>query len=171
MESLDDNGFHTDFDVSESTGELPSLESILKEDDASAYQFEEIASPFFSNSDMNMDETDGSVSMTSVALPPLPTNINVMDLLKTKRPSMHGSILRHVILKKISQQMLDACKRRDAGLPTAIAISNLLVLGTSHGLSLVFEPKHQVLKLVLGSTSDGDNFGAVTALGQYNYSS
>lgn len=164
MENVETQRDSNEFDIPESQLELPSLESILQEDNSSVYQFED-ASMFVSNLHSKLDDTDGNVSMTSVALP-VP-KYNVADLLKTKRPTVHGSILRHVILKKVSLQMLDACKRRDAGLPTAMAVSTLISVGTSHGLTLVFEPKYQVLKLVLGTTSDGDRYGAVTALGKF----
>ncbi|XP_066928995.1 vacuolar protein sorting-associated protein 8 homolog [Clytia hemisphaerica] len=142
-------------------GDLPSLESILTEDDSSVYQFEEIDAPS-QGLESRLDDSDGNISLASVALPNAKANLS--DLLKTKRPTIHGSILRHVILKRLSSQMLDACNRRDAGLPTSMAVSTLVAIGTSHGLTLVFEPKHQVLKLLLGSSKDGEKYGAVTAL-------
>ena len=61
--------------------------------------------------------------------------------------------------------MNDACERRDAGLPTCLALSHLIVIGTSRGISLVFEPKDQILKLILGTKDEGDKHGAITALG------
>lgn len=146
---------------------LPTLESILLEDDSSVYQFEEIeAGSHHINPELLVDN-DGNISLASVALPSARSNIN--DLLKTKRPTVHGSILRHVILKRVSSQMLDACNRRDAGLPSAMAVSTLVAIGTSRGLTLVFEPRHQVLKLLLGTSKDGEKYGAVTALGKLTY--
>lgn len=38
-----------------------------------------------------------------------------------------------------------------AGLPTTMAVGNIICIGTSHGLILVFEPT-QALKFCLGST-------------------
>lgn len=153
-----------EFDIADIGENLPTLESILQEDDSSVYQFEEIdVGSHHVNPELRLVDNDGSISLASVALPSARSNIN--DLLKTKRPTVHGSILRHVILKRVSSQMLDACNRRDAGLPSAMAVSTLVAIGTSRGLTLVFEPRHQVLKLLLGTSKDGEKYGAVTALG------
>ena len=154
-----------EFDIADLGESLPSLESILQEDDSSVYQFEEIdAGLQHVNPELKLVDNDGNISLASVALPSARSNIN--DLLKTKRPTVHGSMLRHVILKRVSSQMLDACNRRDAGLPSAMAVSTLVAIGTSRGLTLVFEPRHQVLKLLLGTSKDGEKYGAVTALGK-----
>ena len=153
-----------EFDIADIGENLPTLESILQEDDSSVYQFEEIdVGSHHVNPELRLVDNDGSISLASVALPSARSNIN--DLLKTKRPTVHGSIIRHVILKRVSSQMLDACNRRDAGLPSAMAVSTLVAIGTSRGLTLVFEPRHQVLKLLLGTSKDGEKYGAVTALG------
>ena len=132
----------SDFDLPElDEDNLPTLESILNEPDIDAFASDENGVPH------------------AGVMPGLP------EIKKRNRPNVNGSVLRHVILKKISAQMGDACARRDAGLPTAMAVSTVVAVGTSHGLVLVFEPRDQALKLILGSTSDGANYGAVTALG------
>ena len=129
-----------EFDLPEiDEDDLPSLESILKEPD-DAYPVDDFVMP-----------------------PSCSTGVS--DIGRSKRPNANGSVLRHVILKKISAQMVDACARRDAGLPTTMAVSVMVAIGTSHGLVLIFEPRDQALKLILGNTSDGANYGAVTALG------
>ncbi|KTF73814.1 hypothetical protein cypCar_00025298, partial [Cyprinus carpio] len=51
----------------------------------------------------------------------------------------------------------------DAGLPTAITVSNVIAVGTSHGLVLVFD-QNQALRLCLGTTATGAEYGAVSAL-------
>uniref|UniRef100_A0A673IY43 Vacuolar protein sorting-associated protein 8 homolog n=1 Tax=Sinocyclocheilus rhinocerous TaxID=307959 RepID=A0A673IY43_9TELE len=51
----------------------------------------------------------------------------------------------------------------DAGLPTAITVSNVIAVGTSHGLTLVFD-QNQALRLCLGTTATGAEYGAVSAL-------
>ena len=84
-------------------------------------------------------------------------------LKKSVRYEQHGVILRHIVLKGISAQLASAADRVDAGLSTALAVSSLIAIGTSHGLVLVFDPK-QVLKWCLGSTAVGAQFGAVSAL-------
>lgn len=60
---------------------------------------------------------------------------------KSVRYEEHGAVLRHVVLKGIAAQMLSAADRVDSGLPTALAVSSLIAVGTSHGLVLVFDPK------------------------------
>ncbi|XP_063789062.1 vacuolar protein sorting-associated protein 8 homolog isoform X2 [Pseudophryne corroboree] len=77
--------------------------------------------------------------------------------------SRHGSVMRHSLLKGISAQIVSAADKVDAGLPTAIAVSNLIAVGTSHGLALIFDT-NQALRLCLGSTAVGAQYGAVSAL-------
>lgn len=82
---------------------------------------------------------------------------------KSVRYEQHGAILRHVVLKSAASQIASAADRVNSGLPTALAVSSVIAVGTSHGLVLVFDPK-QVLKYCLGSTAVGTQFGAVSAL-------
>ncbi|KAL6045168.1 hypothetical protein STEG23_013859, partial [Scotinomys teguina] len=77
--------------------------------------------------------------------------------------SLHGSVMRHSLLKGISAQIVSAADKVDAGLPTAIAVSSLIAVGTSHGLALIFD-QNQALRLCLGSTSVGGQYGAISAL-------
>ncbi|XP_069471841.1 vacuolar protein sorting-associated protein 8 homolog isoform X2 [Ambystoma mexicanum] len=77
--------------------------------------------------------------------------------------SRHGSVMRHSLLKGTSAQILSAAEKVDAGLPTAIAVSNLIAVGTSHGLALIFDA-NQALRLCLGNTAVGAQYGAVSAL-------
>uniref|UniRef100_A0A8C2AWE2 VPS8 subunit of CORVET complex n=1 Tax=Cyprinus carpio TaxID=7962 RepID=A0A8C2AWE2_CYPCA len=76
---------------------------------------------------------------------------------------LHGSVLRRNVLKGISAQMVSAADKVDAGLPTAITVSNVIAVGTSHGLALVFD-QNQALRLCLGTTVTGAEYGAVSAL-------
>uniref|UniRef100_A0A8C2AVI4 VPS8 subunit of CORVET complex n=1 Tax=Cyprinus carpio TaxID=7962 RepID=A0A8C2AVI4_CYPCA len=77
---------------------------------------------------------------------------------------LHGSVLRRNVLKGISAQMVSAADKVDAGLPTAITVSNVIAVGTSHGLALVFGKHNQALRLCLGTTVTGAEYGAVSAL-------
>ncbi|XP_074860319.1 vacuolar protein sorting-associated protein 8 homolog isoform X2 [Carettochelys insculpta] len=77
--------------------------------------------------------------------------------------SIHGSVIRLSLLKGISAQIVSAAEKVDAGLPTAIAASSLIAVGTSHGLALIFDP-NQALRLCLGSTAVGAQYGAISAL-------
>uniref|UniRef100_A0A673ISF8 Vacuolar protein sorting-associated protein 8 homolog n=1 Tax=Sinocyclocheilus rhinocerous TaxID=307959 RepID=A0A673ISF8_9TELE len=77
---------------------------------------------------------------------------------------LHGSVLRRNLLKGISAQIVSAADKVDAGLPTAITVSNVIAVGTSHGLTLVFGKHNQALRLCLGTTATGAEYGAVSAL-------
>ena len=70
----------------------------------------------------------------------------------TTNPELtQGSIMRHVILKGISSQLVSACERVNAGLPTVMTTTSAYIaVGTSQGLVLVFDG-HQALKFSLGS--------------------
>ncbi|MED6281540.1 Vacuolar protein sorting-associated protein 8, partial [Characodon lateralis] len=80
-----------------------------------------------------------------------------------QNPTVHGSVLRLSLLKGISAQIVAATDKVDAGLPTAITMSGVIAVGTSHGLALVFDT-NQALRLCLGSKTTGAEFGAVSAL-------
>ncbi|CAJ0930349.1 unnamed protein product [Ranitomeya imitator] len=60
--------------------------------------------------------------------------------------SRHGSVMRQTLLKGISAQIVSATDKVDAGLPTAIAVSNLIAVGTSHGLALIFGKLYKPLR-------------------------
>ncbi|KAK1803009.1 hypothetical protein P4O66_021538 [Electrophorus voltai] len=77
--------------------------------------------------------------------------------------TVHGSVLRHSTLKGVSAQIVSAAEKVDAGLPTAITVSGVIAVGTSHGLALVFD-QNQALRLCLGTTAMGAEYGAVSAL-------
>ncbi|XP_035390736.1 vacuolar protein sorting-associated protein 8 homolog isoform X2 [Electrophorus electricus] len=77
--------------------------------------------------------------------------------------TVHGSVLRHSTLKGVSAQIVSAAEKVDAGLPTAITVSGVIAVGTSHGLALVFD-QNQALRLCLGTTATGAEYGAVSAL-------
>ncbi len=77
---------------------------------------------------------------------------------------IHGTIMRHVILRGVSSQMSSACGDRvDAGLPTCFAASDLIAVGTAHGFVLVFDSA-QLLRWSLGGRSFGQEHGSVSAL-------
>lgn len=63
-----------------------------------------------------------------------------------------------------SAQLVSAADRVDAGLPTALAAATVVVVGTSHGVVLVFDSR-QTLRWCLGGAGGvGTEFGAVSAL-------
>jgi len=63
-----------------------------------------------------------------------------------------------------SAQLVSAANRVDAGMPTALAAAAVIVVGTSHGIVLVFDSR-QTLRWCLGGAGGvGAEFGAVSAL-------
>nr|XP_020861360.1 vacuolar protein sorting-associated protein 8 homolog isoform X6 [Phascolarctos cinereus] len=140
----------------------PTLESILNETDDEDEPFV-LEDPTL----LNIDTFDThSYDTSSVASSDSGDRTN----LKRKKKlldsfSVHGSVMRHSLLKGISAQIVSAADKVDAGLPTAIAVSRLIAVGTSHGLALIFgKDQNQALRLCLGSTSVGGQYGAISAL-------
>ncbi|CAO2631345.1 Vacuolar protein sorting-associated protein 8 homolog [Lemmus lemmus] len=138
----------------------PTLESILNETDDEDESFV-LEDPAL----LNIDTIDShSYDTSSVASSDSGDRANLKR--KKKLPdafSLHGSVMRHSLLKGISAQIVSAADKVDAGLPTAIAVSSLIAVGTSHGLALIFD-QNQALRLCLGSTSVGGQYGAISAL-------
>ncbi|XP_054838253.1 vacuolar protein sorting-associated protein 8 homolog isoform X1 [Eublepharis macularius] len=138
----------------------PTLESILNETDDEEEPFV-LEDPCL----LNIDNIDThSYDTSSVAS----SDSGDRTHLKRKKKhhdsfSVHGSVIRLSLLKGISAQIASAAAKVDAGLPTAIAASSLIAVGTSHGLALIFDP-NQALRLCLGSTAVGAQYGAVSAL-------
>ncbi|KMQ97713.1 vacuolar protein sorting-associated protein 8-like protein [Lasius niger] len=112
--------------------ELPTLESILMEPD---YE-----SPSETDDDVGLQlgEKLGSSETTSIG-----SHLSLNSLNKSSKISQRafsGVILRHVILKGITSQIVSANERVNAGLASAVAAGgNMLVIGTSHGLILGFD--------------------------------
>ncbi|KFW80538.1 Vacuolar protein sorting-associated protein 8, partial [Manacus vitellinus] len=139
----------------------PTLESILNETDDEEESFI-LEDPF----PLNVDNTDAHSYDTLSSLVLVLKLFPHSKHLKKKLPdslSLHGSVIRLSLLKGISAQIVSAADKVDAGLPTAIAASNLIAVGTSHGLALIFD-QNQALRLCLGSTAVGAQYGAISAL-------
>nr|XP_006819234.1 PREDICTED: vacuolar protein sorting-associated protein 8 homolog [Saccoglossus kowalevskii] len=147
----------SDLDIPE-LDDVPTLESILNEPD-DVFELDDDDFGLFSTEpgDQSLD----SISVGSAA------SLDKSPQKQRKKSSVmyavHGSIIRHVMLKGISSQLMSAADRVDAGKPTAMAVSALISIGTSHGIVLVFDPK-QALKWCLGSTAVGAQYGAVSAI-------
>ncbi|KAL8564238.1 hypothetical protein ACOMHN_050849 [Nucella lapillus] len=135
----------------------PTLESILNETDEGAAEEAEL--PLATAAVHQLKGDCGETSSLS--------SVESMESRRRERlrapKTIHGSVLKPSKLKSVSAQVLSAADRVDAGMPTAIAVSALIAIGTSHGLVLVFDAK-QVLKWCLGSTAVGAQYGAVSAL-------
>ncbi|XP_032880478.1 vacuolar protein sorting-associated protein 8 homolog isoform X4 [Amblyraja radiata] len=139
----------------------PTLESILNEteDEDESFILED---PTLLNTD-NIDAHSGETSSLASSDSGDRTNLKRRKKVSDISSCIHGSVVRRSVLKGVSAQVVSAADRIDAGLPTAVVVSSLIAVGTSHGLALVFDP-NQALRLCLGSTAMGAQYGAVSAL-------
>ncbi|XP_042192030.1 vacuolar protein sorting-associated protein 8 homolog isoform X2 [Callorhinchus milii] len=141
----------------------PTLESILNEaeDEEELFILEDPALLNTDNIDAHSIETSSLASSDSGDR----THLRRRKKVTEATSSIHGSVVRQSILKGVSAQIVSAADRVDAGLPTAVVVSNVIAVGTSHGLALIFgKDPNQALRLCLGSTSVGAQYGAVSAL-------
>ncbi|TFK06286.1 Vacuolar protein sorting-associated protein 8-like protein [Platysternon megacephalum] len=138
----------------------PTLESILNEtdDEEESFILEDPSLLNIDNIDTHSYDTSSLASSDSGDRTHLKRKKKLPD-----SSSLHGSVVRLSLLKGISAQIVSAADKVDAGLPTAIAASSLIAVGTSHGLALIFDP-NQALRLCLGSTAVGAQYGAISAL-------
>ncbi|XP_059214948.1 vacuolar protein sorting-associated protein 8 homolog isoform X2 [Centropristis striata] len=156
MDAIDDK----EFDIPQ-VDTPPTLESILNEleDEDEPFVLEDTCVLNTDNMDAHSCDTSSLASSDSGDPAHLKRKRKAVDLNET----VHGSVLRHSLLKGISAQIVSAADKVDAGLPTAITVSGVIAVGTSHGLALVFDT-NQALRLCLGTKATGAEFGAVSAL-------
>ncbi|XP_058614433.1 vacuolar protein sorting-associated protein 8 homolog [Onychostoma macrolepis] len=156
IEAIDDK----EFDIPQ-VDTPPTLESILNEpeDEDEPFILEDTCLLNTENIDAHSCETSSLASSDSGDRTHLKRRRKAVETTAT----VHGSVLRRNVLKGISAQIVSAADKVDAGLPTAITVSNVIAVGTSHGLALVFD-QNQALRLCLGTTATGAEYGAVSAL-------
>ncbi|XP_034537762.1 vacuolar protein sorting-associated protein 8 homolog [Notolabrus celidotus] len=156
VEAIDDK----EFDIPQ-VDTPPTLESILNEleDEEEPFVLEDTCVLNTDNIDAYSCDTSSLASSDSGDPAHLKRKRRTLDL----NTAVHGSVLRQSLLKGISAQIVSAADKVDAGLPTAITVSGVIAVGTSHGLALVFD-NNQALRLCLGTKSTGAEFGAVSAL-------
>ncbi|XP_017287429.1 vacuolar protein sorting-associated protein 8 homolog isoform X3 [Kryptolebias marmoratus] len=158
MESIDDK----EFDIPQ-VDTPPTLESILSqvEEEEDPFVLEDTCVLNTDNMDAQSCDTSSLASSDSGDPAHLKRKRRPVDLNTT----VHGSVLRLSILKGISAQIVAAADKVDAGLPTAITMSGVIAVGTSHGLALIFgKDTNQALRLCLGNKTTGAEFGAISAL-------
>uniref|UniRef100_A0A667YPB0 VPS8 subunit of CORVET complex n=1 Tax=Myripristis murdjan TaxID=586833 RepID=A0A667YPB0_9TELE len=128
----------------------PTLESILNEpeDEEEPFVLEDTCLLNTENIDAHSCDTSSLASSDSGDPSHLKRKKKPVDLNVT----VHGSVLRHSLLKGISAQIVSAA-----------TVSRVIAVGTSHGLALVFD-SNQALRLCLGTTATGAEYGAVSAL-------
>ncbi|XP_077438362.1 vacuolar protein sorting-associated protein 8 homolog isoform X2 [Vanacampus margaritifer] len=139
----------------------PTLESILNEleDEEEPFVLEDTCLLNAENIDAHSCDTASLASSDSGDPAHLKRKKKAVEL----KAAVHGSVLRHSMLQGISAQIVSAADKVDAGLPTAITVAGVIVVGTSHGLALVFD-NNQALRLCLGTKTTGAEFGAISAL-------
>jgi len=177
LDDLDDDllQIEKDFDLTafsnatslNGNNETPTLESILNEDD-----------------DEEADEVLKSLSSTLTTMERL-VSTTVQETENSSRRDSHeqkvsrsrttsslnqvlternGIVCKQAMLKQISNQVVVAIERSDAGLPTVLAIGvNTIAVGTSRGLVLIFDSL-QALKLYITN----DYKDAITAISLNN---
>ncbi|XP_016355741.1 vacuolar protein sorting-associated protein 8 homolog isoform X1 [Sinocyclocheilus anshuiensis] len=158
IEAIDDK----EFDIPQ-VDTPPTLESILNEpeDEDEPFILEDTCLLNTENIDAHSCETSSLASSDSGDRTHLKRRRKAVETNAT----VHGSVLRRNVLKGISAQIVSAADKVDAGLPTAVTVSNVIAVGTSHGLALVFgKDQNQALRLCLGTTATGAEYGAVSAL-------
>lgn len=74
-----------------------------------------------------------------------------------------GPVMLSQPLLRIGDQLVAASLRREAGLPTALAVSRFIAIGTTHGFVLIFD-HNQELRMILGSAAGTADYGPVTSL-------
>ncbi|KAF2772098.1 hypothetical protein EJ03DRAFT_387882 [Teratosphaeria nubilosa] len=72
-------------------------------------------------------------------------------------------VIRWTKLRKITGQAFSEVGKRNFGRPTCLAVSALIVVGTSKGLVLGFD-YHQTLKIIIGQGTKATECGSVTSL-------
>ncbi|XP_029342180.1 transformation/transcription domain-associated protein [Acyrthosiphon pisum] len=116
--------------------DIPTVESILNDEDVSLLSEDDVTVcqrklkvPWY---DSGADSASLGSSSSS--------HMNTEQLTKCLNlKSDPGRILRHTILKPVSNQMHSFCERFDAGQPSAIRFSLLIAIGTSKGFIILFD--------------------------------
>uniref|UniRef100_A0A8C3TFZ7 Vacuolar protein sorting-associated protein 8 homolog n=1 Tax=Chelydra serpentina TaxID=8475 RepID=A0A8C3TFZ7_CHESE len=144
------NGDDKEFDIPQ-VDTPPTLESILNEtdDEEESFVLEDPSLLNIDNIDTHSYDTSSLASSDSGDRTHLKRKKKLLDSF-----SLHGSVVRLSLLKGISAQIVSAA---------VSAASSLIAVGTSHGLALIFDP-NQALRLCLGSTAVGAQYGAISAL-------
>lgn len=79
----------------------------------------------------------------------------LLDNGETDTPSPPWEVVRWTRLKKLNSQAFSESGKRNFGLPTCIAVSASIVLGTSKGIILMFD-YNQNLKMIIGPGTKGE---------------
>jgi hypothetical protein len=80
----------------------------------------------------------------------------------TDTPSPPWEVVRWTKLKKMNGQAFSEVGKRKYGIPTCIAVSASIILGTSKGIILIFD-YHQNLKSIIGPATKGKHYKTLRA--------
>lgn len=78
-------------------------------------------------------------------------------------PDAPWDVVRWTKLKKLTGQAFSEVGKRNFGTPTCLAVTSVIVIGTTKGLILIFD-YHQVLKSIIGQGTKAVESGAITSL-------
>ncbi|XP_077969847.1 vacuolar protein sorting-associated protein 8 homolog [Styela clava] len=167
----------TEFDIPDV--EEPSLESILKEAESETEDnvslLDNITNGFsptstgtpeknISNGYLKKSEMASLSVLKSLETTSIKSGDSQASSVKKKdAPQFHGPVLAFYRMQALSNHIMSSADRINAGKPTSLAVSQLIAIGTAHGIALVFD-NDQKLVHVLGSVSVGSKYGSVTAL-------
>uniref|UniRef100_A0A670ZWP2 Vacuolar protein sorting-associated protein 8 homolog n=1 Tax=Pseudonaja textilis TaxID=8673 RepID=A0A670ZWP2_PSETE len=160
VKKANEQGFRIDdkeFDIPQ-VDTPPTLESILNEtdDEEEPFVLEDPSLLNIDNIDTHSYDTSSLASSDSGDKSHLKRKKKLRDSF-----SIHGSVIRLSLLKGISTQIVSAAV--SSFCLFLYAASSLIAVGTSHGLALIFDP-NQALRLCLGNTAVGAQYGAISAL-------
>lgn len=140
----------------DSASGVPTLESILNEDDD--FDNDEILKTLtYSLTTIDSFKNEPSGSMETHPAPQRKGSSisRSSSIVSQHQPHLYNSLVeknglvcRQTQMKQISSQLITAIERSEAGLPTVLTVSNLIAVGTSRGLILLFD-SHQALKLYI----------------------
>ncbi|OQR79338.1 vacuolar protein sorting-associated protein 8-like [Tropilaelaps mercedesae] len=102
--------------------------------------------PFFC-SEINFNEISDTLSIASG----ISSLSSASRLRRSPKPAVKGSVVRHVQLRQIGAQLQRAFESGEVGSPSAMAVSTLIAIGTSNGVTLVFDSE-QTLTCKLGAS-------------------
>lgn len=114
-------------------------------------------------SSISTSASNASISSSTIPSTTAMSASNLSVLAGPTVPPGPKDVLRWIPLRILATQLLTAAMRQKVGVPTALAISGGILIGTSRGVVLVYDFA-QVLKAILGDPTDESNRGSVTSI-------
>ncbi|KXS16825.1 hypothetical protein M427DRAFT_43363 [Gonapodya prolifera JEL478] len=118
--------------------------------------------PFILGPSSHVSSDIGESSLAASMLPALETNgLTALD--SGYIPSGPLDVFKWIPLQRLSDQVFADTARQNIGTVTVIAVNNLIAIGTSRSIILLFD-SNQSLKAILGDISNAPEFGSVTSV-------